>query len=117
RGETRVGIDLDELEKLATVYASFIDYGFVRSKGAFRNFMGFDREWKEEVGSNDSQGRTLWALGATATRAPWSDFRKWSSDLYLNTLPQISKLDSLRTWSFGILGICEFLNTYKGHKA
>ena len=33
--------------------------------GAFRNFMGYDRRWLEEVGSPDSHARALWSLGVT----------------------------------------------------
>ena len=31
--------------------------------GRFRNFLGYDRRWLEEVGSDDSHGRALWSLG------------------------------------------------------
>ena len=35
----------------------------------FRNFLGFDRRWLEVVGSEDSHGRALWALGTLVGRA------------------------------------------------
>ena len=50
--------------RLATTYAAFLNYAFDRSRSRFRNFLGFDRRWLEEVGSDDCHGRALWVLGA-----------------------------------------------------
>ena len=52
-----------ELHRLAETYASFLQYAFDPDPKRFRNFMSFDRRWLEEDGSEDSQGRALWALG------------------------------------------------------
>jgi hypothetical protein len=51
---------------LAVVYLSFLDDAFNSDTGRFRNFMSYERNWLEEVGSEDSHGRALWALGVTA---------------------------------------------------
>ncbi|HEX7452703.1 MAG TPA: glycosyltransferase family 4 protein, partial [Polyangiaceae bacterium] len=53
----------EELAALGTRYASFVDYAYNAELGKFRNFMGYDRRWMEEVGSEDSQARALWSLG------------------------------------------------------
>ena len=45
------------------------NYAFDRDRSRFRNFMSFDRRWLEEVGSEDCQGRALWALGACVHRS------------------------------------------------
>ena len=37
--------------------------------GRFRNFMGYQRNWLEENGSDDSHGRALWALGTVLGRS------------------------------------------------
>ena len=37
--------------------------------GRFRNFMGYERHWLEESGSDDSHGRALWALGTCSGRS------------------------------------------------
>src|SRR5205814_870162 len=52
------------VDRLATTYAAFLQAAFDRAEGRFRNFLGFDRRWLETVGSEDSHGRALWALGA-----------------------------------------------------
>jgi glycosyltransferase involved in cell wall biosynthesis len=47
---------------LAPVYLSYIHY-MQNKDGTFRNFMSFNRNFLDEVGSEDSFGRTIWALG------------------------------------------------------
>src|SRR5207253_3291429 len=52
-----------KVERLATSYAAFLQAAFNPETRKFRNFLGFDRRWLEQVGSEDSQGRALWAIG------------------------------------------------------
>ena len=44
-------------------FASFVQHAWNPDTRRFRNFMSFDRRWLEDSGSEDSHGRTLWALG------------------------------------------------------
>src|SRR3546814_15107266 len=67
-----------EADALATTYASFVQYAWNGETQRFRNFMGFDRLWCEEVGSEDSCGRALWAIGVTAAQARQLDLRIWA---------------------------------------
>ena len=59
---------LEELGNVETAglmsrYFAFVWYAFNAETGRFRNFMDYQRNWLEENGSDDSHGRTLWALG------------------------------------------------------
>ena len=47
-------------------YLAFLWLAFHSDTGRFRNFLGYDRQWLEDVGSEDSHGRALWALGICA---------------------------------------------------
>jgi hypothetical protein len=58
-----------ELDRLATRYAAFLQAAFIPAAKRFRNFLAFDRRWLEEVGSDDSPGRALWALGTCVGRS------------------------------------------------
>ena len=58
-----------ESARLAPRYAAFVQHGWNPDTRRFRNFMGYDRHWLEESGSEDSNGRTLWALGVAAARS------------------------------------------------
>src|SRR3546814_20469578 len=70
------GPQAKEADQLAVTYASFVQHAWDRGIGRFRNFMGYDQLWMEKVGSEDSCGRSLWAVGATANRARRSEERR-----------------------------------------
>ncbi|MDE0879668.1 MAG: glycosyltransferase family 4 protein, partial [Sphingomonas bacterium] len=59
-------LDDERRDKWMTIYASFVQYAWNPDERRFRNFMNFDRTWCEDVGSEDSNGRAIWALGVTA---------------------------------------------------
>src|SRR5688572_29848894 len=50
------------VKRLASRYLAFVSHAFDRTSGRFRNFMSHSRVWREEIGSEDSHGRALWAL-------------------------------------------------------
>jgi glycosyltransferase involved in cell wall biosynthesis len=50
-------------EVLTARLAAFLQHAWNPANRRFRNFMSFGRVWLEEGGSEDSHGRTLWALG------------------------------------------------------
>src|SRR5690606_4171126 len=93
------------LDTLAVRYLAFIEHAFDAERGAFRNFLGYDRRWLEDVGSPDSHGRGLWALGVAA--AEWSDARIKAACLTLlhAALPRIESVPDLRALAMALLGI------------
>src|SRR5690606_30934772 len=48
--------------ELMPVYMSYIHY-MQNIDGTFRNFLSFNRNFLDDVGSEDSFGRTIWVLG------------------------------------------------------
>src|SRR6202158_2469166 len=50
-------------------YLAFLEHAFHPEKKRFRNFLGYDRRWMEDQGSEDSHGRALWALGTLLARS------------------------------------------------
>ena len=100
---------------LATTYAAFIQHGWNPGERRFRNFMAFDRRWLEDCGSEDSNGRTIWALGLTAARSPWADLREWSSRLFAETAPIAADFTALRASAFAALGGFERLSRRGDH--
>jgi len=99
-------------------YLAFVTYGYNEEVGAFRNFMGYDRHWLEEHGSEDSQGRTLWALGLASTMGPTRGVRELARDYFFkgieNALPSIG---SLRAWAFALLGVDTVLDAMPDDQA
>jgi glycosyltransferase involved in cell wall biosynthesis len=86
------------------VYAAFVDHAWNPDTGRFRNFMSFNRQWLEDVGSDDSCGRTVWALGTTSIHAPDPDIRDWACGLYERVIEPLSELRSPRAQAFMMLG-------------
>ncbi len=100
--------------RLATIYAAFLNHAFDRKLGRFRNFMSFDRRWLESVGSDDSNGRAIWALGACVGRSRRRDLQFWASQLFDLALPAIADMPSPRGWGAAILGLCHYLHRFAG---
>ena len=105
----------DRRLKLAGTYAAFIEHGWNPDRGRFRNFMAFDRSWCEAVGSDDSNGRALWALGVAAASAPSQALRGWAQHLFDRAAPLAEALDSPRTLAFCALAGEAMLAAHPSH--
>lgn len=112
-----LGKDSPEVHALASRYAAFLNVAFDRDSGRFRNFMSFDRKWLEADGSDDSQGRALWALGTCINRSRRAGLVAWSREMFQRALPACENTTSPRTWALAILGIHEYLRRYSEDQA
>jgi len=92
-------------EVLTARFAAFIQHAWNPDTGRFRNFMGFNRCWLEDVGSEDSHGRTLWALGVCALTDANLLRRAWAASLFAQAMATAEKLRSPRAWAFVLLGL------------
>jgi glycosyltransferase involved in cell wall biosynthesis len=92
-------------ETLCGRFAAFVQHAWNVDRKRFRNFMSFDRRWVEEVGSEDSHGRALWALGECARNDATSCRRTWAAALFLEALPVCESFSSPRAWAFTLLGL------------
>ncbi|TWU46958.1 glycosyltransferase family 4 protein [Rubripirellula reticaptiva] len=111
------GNDKTDVNSLSSRYAAFLNGAFNRDTGRFRNFMSFDRRWLEEDGSDDSQGRAMWALGTCIGRSRRAGLASWARELFHRALPACEQTTSPRTWALGIIGIHEYLRRYGGDRA
>ncbi len=59
----QLGVSSVQIQRLAASYSAFLNYAFDRKLSRFRNFMSYNRSWIESAGSEDCQGRALWAWG------------------------------------------------------
>ena len=110
--------DLDPVQrdKWTTIYASFVQFAWNPDERRYRNFMRFDRTWCEDVGSEDSNGRALWALGVTARDAADAKHRDWATMLFDETASLALDLGSLRAQAFAMLGAAAMLEAKPGHE-
>ena len=111
-----LGRESPEVNRIATTSAAFLQAAFDPSRKRFRNFMAFDRRWLEDVGSEDSQGRALWALGACVGRSRRPDLPSWAASYFEQALPPVSEMSSPRAWAFALLGIHEYLRRFSGDR-
>ena len=109
------GLEPAERQARAMIHAAFMEDAWNPDAGAFRNFMRFDRSWCEERGSDDSNGRAIWALGRTAAENPDADMRDWAAHLYDRVLPVLGSIDSPRAVAFIMLGASAMLRVRHGH--
>lgn len=101
---------------LSTRYLAFVSHAFNPGTRRFRNFMNFSREWTEESGSEDSHGRTLWALGTVVGRANEPGRTSLAGQLFHNALPVVKEFSSPRASAFSLLGIAEYLRAFEGDR-
>jgi glycosyltransferase involved in cell wall biosynthesis len=111
------GIDAGERMRLSHTYAAFVQDAWNPGCGRFRNFMRFDRSWCEEAGSEDSNGRAVWALGRTCRDATDPGLADWAKALYREVLQSLAQLESPRALAFVMLGASAFLDVDPEHQA
>lgn len=92
------------------VYLSYIHY-MQREDGMFRNFLSFSRNFLDEVGSEDSFGRTIWALGYLLGHAPNDAYYQTGRLVFFNAAPNFEKLKSIRSIANAIIGISYYLKS------
>ena len=89
--------------------AGFVHHAWNPATRRFRNFMSFDRRWLEQSGSEDSHGRTLWALGECSRADINPSRRRWAAALFAEALPAVAVFTSPRAWAFSLLGLDAYL--------
>src|SRR5262249_6310006 len=114
---------LDELgEESATVrtlgthYLAFLNHAFDAESRRFHNFMSFSREWIEERGSEDSNGRALLALGMAVGRSQHRSFQALAGQLFNRALPAATEFESCRGRALSLLAIHEYLRRLSGDR-
>ena len=92
-------------EPLTASFAAFVQHAWNPDTGRFRNFMSYDRRWLDDVGSQDSHGRTLWALAECARHDGDPSRRDWAAALFKTALPVVKTFTAPRAWAFTLLGL------------
>jgi glycosyltransferase involved in cell wall biosynthesis len=108
------GVDARVIDQLETRYLAFVAYAFDARRHRFKNFMSYSRHWSEDVGSEDSHGHAVWALGATIGRSADPGRSTLSGELFQAALRPLVEFSSPRAWAFGLLGIDEYLRAFEG---
>ncbi|MCI1209295.1 MAG: hypothetical protein LKF96_07625 [Treponema sp.] len=91
-------------ENLIVRYLSFLR--FAENNGWFRNFMGYDRNFLEKKGSEDSFGRCILALGYTAGEKRLPEYIREGAEFILReTFRSSQKLTFLKSKAYALAGL------------
>jgi glycosyltransferase involved in cell wall biosynthesis len=102
-----------EAFELLPIYLSYIHY-MQTEDGNFRNFLSFDRRYLDDVGSEDSFGRTIWSLGYLINCAAHNSYREFATELFHKSFTHFKKLTHLRGMANTIIGISLYLEAIPG---
>jgi glycosyltransferase involved in cell wall biosynthesis len=98
--------------QLQARYLAFVAHALNPVNQRFRNFKTYERTWLESEGSEDSQGRALWAVGATAARSTVPGHTKLASKLFESAAPNLLTAESPRTWAYSMLGAAAYVERF-----
>ena len=105
-----------KINDLASRYLGFVRYAWDPSISRFRNFLTFQRNWKEEIPSEDCHGRALWAIGTCIGRSKNEGFVQMLVEIFEKALAASMSFTSPRAWAFMLLGIHEYLQRFHGDR-
>jgi len=100
-----------EITKLADLYLSFL-YHMQMKDGRLHNFMGYDRQFLDAVGSDDSLGRALWATGNVINSNFNEEKKLLAKEIFDKALPNTFDSTSPRTKAFTVLGLSQYQIAY-----
>ncbi len=101
--------------RMASTYLSFLQHAQL-DDGRFHNFMDYDRRWIDEIGTHDSCGRAVWALGYGVANAPTQTWRRVCATLLDRTLPTLDSLEYIRSRAYAALGFAHAQSALKEAK-
>jgi hypothetical protein len=105
-----------EAVRLMGIYLRFLMY-MQTDEGGFRNLLSFNRTYLDEDGTDDSFGRTVWALGYLVRHPPNEVTFQIGREMMERAIPHVNRIRSLRAMSFCIAGLVHFLARYPDHEA
>lgn len=93
-----------------STYLAYIFYA-QREDGWFHNFMNFQNQFLEERGSEDSFGRTIWALGYMFKATPVISHYEIAQEIFFKAKSHFLTIQSNRAIAYVMLGICNYLKS------
>ncbi len=104
----------EKIMPLLNTYLSFINYAIDPENGEVKNHMSFDRRWLEEICSEDSHGRTIWALGYVVAHPPNNATLGLGIRLFKTAMENARQFKTPRAWAYTINGAVKYLQQFGG---
>jgi hypothetical protein len=105
-----LGIDKQSIG-LADTYLRYISL-MQKEDGLFHNDMSYDKHFLDETGSEDSFGRTMWAMGYLIRLAPNDSHFQFAKDVFFKAFPHFEQVQSIRAIAAIIIALVNFLKRY-----
>jgi uncharacterized protein YyaL (SSP411 family) len=102
----------DESLRYARLYLTFLLHMY-RDDGSYHNFLGYNREYQDQIGTADSMGRCLWALGETINSESTQEMKSAAKWLFDNSLPFTRIFDSPRAKAFTLMGLVKYQQAHQ----
>jgi glycosyltransferase involved in cell wall biosynthesis len=102
---------------LASRYLAFLWHAFDPLTKRFRNCLGYECQWQEPEGSEDSHGRALWGMGTVLGRSKNAGLRGAAGRMFELAVPAAVEFKSPRACAFALLGLQEYLDSFPGDRA
>ena len=97
--------------RLIPIYLSYFHY-MQNDDGSFRNFLGYNREYLDDIGTEDSTGRAIWALGYLIRYAPKEVYFQLGRELFIKAFPHFENVMYTRGIANHIIGISHYLHRF-----
>jgi glycosyltransferase involved in cell wall biosynthesis len=104
----------DSVMILVNIYLSYILHAYNKKTGLFRNFMDYDRTWNDEIGSDECNGRVLFALGYMIKNPPNDSILAIVKNLFDKTINNVWDFTSPRGFAFIIMGCLYYTRRFSG---
>ncbi len=101
----------EEATHLAKRYLEFLLYMHING-GGLHNRVQYDKQYLDEVGTEDSIGQALWATGSALNSSLPLSLKQLSKWLFNESLPIARGFTSPRAKAFTLLGLCEYSRAY-----
>ncbi len=100
-----------DVTKLIDTYLSFLFY-MQRSDGQMHNFLGYDRKFADDVGSEDCMGHTIWACGYCLNSKLSRETKLLAKTIFDKTLKWAFSFTSPRAQALSIMGLFQHHKAY-----
>jgi hypothetical protein len=100
-----------DVSKLANTYLGFL-FHMQKPDGKFHNLLSYNRDFLDDVGSEECMGRSLWACGYAILANLSEGIKTTSKEVFDKGFQHAPSFKSLRAKAFTVLGLCHYYEAF-----
>jgi mannose/cellobiose epimerase-like protein (N-acyl-D-glucosamine 2-epimerase family) len=100
-----------EIAKLIDVCLGFLLH-MQEPNGTWHNLLSYNRQFADDVGSEDCMGRALWACGYVVNSNLPIEKKMLSKEIFDRGFSRVPSFRSPRSTAFSIMGLCHYKKAY-----